>query len=116
MAIQNPIQTHTFNLQTEIASRVILLTRDVLDNQNGSIATNFGGAIHPKSITYELDEEGNKTSIYESADLGVIEISQSQLMIHHMLLQSFRIMIGLVTGLIGSRQPMTAAFLSGAIL
>ena len=80
MAIQNPIQTHTFNLQTEIASRVILLTRDVLDNQNGSIATNFGGAIHPKSITYELDEEGNKTSIYESADLGVIEISQSQLM------------------------------------
>ena len=80
MAIQQPIKTQTFKLQDEVASRVILLTRDVIDNQNGSVTINFGGAIHPKSITYELDTEDNKIGIYESADLDGIVISSEQLM------------------------------------
>ena len=80
MAIQQPIQTQTFNLQNEVASKLIMLTREVRDNNNGTVSVSFGGAIHPRSITYELDADGNKTGIYESYDIDGIVIDESQLM------------------------------------
>lgn len=80
MAIQKPTQTHQYELQEEIASRVLLLNRDVVDNGNGSVSTVFGATVYPKSITYELDAQGNKTGIYESNELGAVSISFEELM------------------------------------
>jgi len=79
MAIQQPISVKQYNLQNEVASRVILLTRDVVDN-NGTVDTVFGCTIHPKSITYEVDANGVKMNIYESSEVDSIIVSQEQLM------------------------------------
>ena len=80
MAIQQPVVPITYTLQNEVASRVILLTRDVVDNVNGSVSTNFGCTIHPKSITYEVDTNQNKIGIYDFLDLAAINVTQDQLM------------------------------------
>ena len=79
MAIQQPVQPITYNLQNEVASKVIRLTRDVSD-QGGSVLDTFGCIIQPKSITYEVDANNNKIGIYDSFDYPNITVSENQLM------------------------------------
>lgn len=80
MAIQQPKVTTSYDLQEEVASRVIRLTRDVVDNKDKTITTNFGSVIHPHWINYELDTDGNRTGIYEEKDLDTIDVPSDKLM------------------------------------
>ena len=81
MAIQKPSQAVTYSLQQEYASRVLLLTREVADTHNGSVAVSFGATCYPSDITYEIDANGNKVGVYETNEtLPPITVSQEQLM------------------------------------
>jgi hypothetical protein len=79
MAIQKPLQTKEYKLRDEIASRVMLINRDVVDNHDGTTSTNFSAIIYPKHITYELDANDNKTGIYEEKDLAPVTITPTEL-------------------------------------
>ena len=80
MAIQKPDQIMTYTLREEIASRVMLLTRTVVDNHDGTISTIYGAVIHPLSITYEVDNGGNKTGIYEDKIMSEFQVPTERLM------------------------------------
>ena len=80
MAIQQSPTPITYTLQTEIASRVMHMTRDVIDNGNGSVSINFGARIFPQSTTYELDSNNNKTGIYSATPLADFDLSMTDLM------------------------------------
>ncbi len=79
MAVKKPKQQKVYELVDEIASRSLVLLREVRKNGN-SINVEFDATIHPKKITYEVDAEGNKIDIYEEADLPGIAVTQQQLM------------------------------------
>ena len=80
MAIKQPAIPANYTLQTEVASRMILLSRDVVDNGSGAVLTTFGCDIIPRSTTYELDAEGKEVGVYDSADLDRITVPQNQMM------------------------------------
>ncbi len=80
MAILQPAVPTTYTLQTEVASRVMHMTRDVIDNGNGSVSVNFGARIFPQQITYELDSNNNKIGIYDSTPLADFSLSFNDLM------------------------------------
>ena len=79
MAVQLPTLTQSFTILPETASRTILITRDVVDNGNGTIIINYGGSITPKYIEYEIDANNNKTAIYDSKDISSIDVPLAQL-------------------------------------
>lgn len=78
MSIQESLQTLTYALREEIASRVMLFTRTVEDSP--LCPAKYGATIHPFSITYELDAEGNKLGIYETKVLKEFDVTEAQLM------------------------------------
>lgn len=80
MAIQQPPVPLSISTQVELASRVILLTRDVVDNGNGSVSETFGCISYPKLIEYTVDANGNKTGIYDESDPQPVTIPLVQLM------------------------------------
>jgi len=77
MAIQKEVQTVTYSLREEIASRVLLLTRTIKEDP---IRVEFGVTIHPSSIIYKVDAEGNKIGIYKTTLLKEFDVSDAQLM------------------------------------
>ena len=79
MAVQLPTLTQSFTILPETASRTILITRDVVDNGNGTVSVNYGGSITPKYIEYELDSNNNKIAIYDSKDIPSIDVPLTQL-------------------------------------
>ena len=79
MAVKKPKQQKVYELVDEIASRSLVLLREVKKTTNG-IEVNFDATINPKRITYEVDTEGNKLDIYEEQDLASIAVTQQQLM------------------------------------
>ena len=79
MAVQLPTLTQSFTILPETASRTILITRDVIDNGNGTVTVNYGGSITPKYIEYEIDTNNNKTAIYDSKDMPSIDVPLAQL-------------------------------------
>lgn len=79
MAILQPATLITYTLQTEVASRVLLINRDVVDNGNGSVSVNFSASIIPQSTTFTLDSNNNETGVYETSQLPTIPLSPIQL-------------------------------------
>ena len=79
MAVKKPKQQKVYELVDEIASRSLVLLREVRKTESG-INVAFDATIHPKKITYEVDAEGNKIDIYEECDLPTIAVTPQQLM------------------------------------
>ena len=80
MAIVQDPTSITYTLQPEVASRMMLISRDVVDSGNGSVSVNFGASIIPHSTTYEVDVNKNKIGIYEEKDLQRFDLTSDELM------------------------------------
>jgi hypothetical protein len=79
MAIQQALQTVSKTLLPEYTSRVILLTRDVVDDGAGKVTTNFGATVHPVAITYSVDASGNPTAVDSRTDYSAFDVDAVQL-------------------------------------
>lgn len=80
MAIEKLTRTKQYVLKPEIASRVMLFFRHVVDNGDGTISKTYTAVIHPKKIEYELNELNEQIGIYEESNLPEFEVSHEQLM------------------------------------
>jgi len=76
MAIEKPIQEITFKLKEEIASKETKMFRIIqLDKDTNTILSSYPISIWAESITYEVDDDGNKVDIYDREDMGVVTLS-----------------------------------------
>ena len=78
MSIKQTSQTLTTKLLPEYSSRVVLLTRDEIDNGNGSCSTKFGAVVHPTLTIFEVDDNDKPTAIYEAENLDSFQMSAEQ--------------------------------------
>jgi len=102
MAVQQATQTLSTILLPETASRVILLTREVIDNKDGSVKVNFGATVHPTTTVYEVDGDAKPIAVYESVDLPSFDVSQEQ------LASLFGVQVTLVDGTVTSLENLFA--------
>ncbi len=79
MAIQQEPQIQVLTTQTEVASSNINLSRDVVDNENGTVSEIFGCKITPAVIVYTVDTNNTRTGIQSNTKVADIFVSPEQL-------------------------------------
>ena len=81
MAIQSAVQTKTVSLRSDYSSKSVILTRNVVDNGDGTVTTTFGAIICPTLITYNVDSNNNPTGIFKQQEtVSAINVDPTQLM------------------------------------
>jgi hypothetical protein len=59
----------------------VILTRNVVDNGDGTVTTTFGAIICPTLITYNVDSNNNPTGIFKQQEtVSAINVDPTQLM------------------------------------